>query len=530
MDKKDYVIRRKRSYVGVDRLDQMVKKSYEKLPKQFKIAFISAIIFGLIAHMYMFTNKLPNMDDLVGVDNFGVTFKNGRWFLWIVGAIAYHLNLVFSMPWMNGLITLLLLACSAGIVAVLLNLKSSIANVILGAALVTFPSWTATFFYMFTAPYYALAVLMAVMSVFFTVKVKKGYFIAVPLLACSMGIYQAYLPFTATLYVVLLFLLLFEENKTYIDILKKSLFYLLNLVVGGIVYFALMRISLAITHQSLNTYKGLDSMGQFSLSRIPEIFESIFANFFGVFLNNNLEISYNLITKGMYFVLFIVVFLLVIQLISNLCKKADYMKATETLVLFLVYILAINSIYIMCSEGIYALMYYSYVFMLIFPLALLDRSFAQHGCNKKNCIMEWLVSFVLVCGIGSYCQYASAEYLSIELSFEQAKSYFTTMITQIKSVDGYTDKCKIAFVGSDIQDSTLYRNDVMNRLAMSGRDETLVEAYSRQYFIKYYCGFEPEYTSVENLPKDKIEEMPVYPADGSIQRIDDVVVVKLADK
>lgn len=514
----------------MDRLDQMVKKSYEKLPKQFKIAFISAIIFGLIAHMYMFTNKLPNMDDLVGVDSFGVTFKNGRWFLWVVGAIAYHLNLVFSMPWLNGLITVFLLACSAGIIAILLDLKSSMASVILGAALVVFPSWTATFFYMFTAPYYALAVLMAVMSVYFTVKYKRGYFIGVPLLACSMGIYQAYLPFTATLYVVLLFVLLFEEDKSYMDILKKSIYYLLNLIAGVGVYFILMKLSLLITHQSLNTYKGLNSMGEFSLERMKEMFHNIWVNFFGVFLNNNMEISYNLITKGMYFVLFVVVLLLVIQLIRSLCKKEDYMKAAETFVLFLVYIIAINGIYIMCSEGIYVLMYYSYVFLMIFPLVLLDRSFMQYGSNKKICLLEWLVSFVLICGIGSYCQYANAEYLSMKLNFEQTKSYYTTLITQIKSVDGYTDECKIALVGNDIQDKTLYRNDVMKKFVSSGRDETLVEAYSRQYFIKYYCGFSPEYASLEELPKAIIEEMPVYPADGSIQRIDDVVVVKLANE
>lgn len=514
----------------MDRIDQKVKMCYKKLPKTFKIAFVSAVIFGLIAHMYMFTNKLPNMDDLLSIDGFGATFKVGRWFLWIVGAIAYHLDFVYSMPWLNGLVTILLLACCAGIVAVLLDIKGSVANVILGAALVTFPSWTATFFYMFTAPYYALAVFMAVMSVFLTVKYNRGYIIGVPLLGCSMGIYQAYLPFTATLYVILIFMLLFDENKNYTDIIKKSLFYLVNLAAGVIVYIVCMKLSLVITHQSLNTYKGLDSMGHFSLSRIPEIFHSILINFFGVFLNNNLEISYNLITKGMYLVLFVVVFLLVIQLIRNLYKKADYMKVAEAFVLFLVYILAINSIYIMCSEGIYALMYYSYVFMVIFPLALLDRNFVQYGRSKKNCVIEWMVSIVLFCGIGSYCQYANAEYLSIELSLEQAKSYFTTMITQIKSVDGYTDKCKIAFVGSDIQDSTLYRNDVMDKFAMSGRDETIVEAYSREYFIRYYCGFSPEYVSTEQLPEDKISQMPIYPADGSIQKIDDVVVIKLAEE
>lgn len=513
----------------MDRVDQNVKKIYGRIPEKFKIAFISAMIVGLIAHMYMFTNKLPNMDDLVGVDNFGVTFKNGRWFLWILGAAAYHLNLVFSMPWLNGLITLCLLACSAGIVAILLNMKGNAANAILGAAMVTFPSWVSTFFYMFTAPYYAFAVLMAVLSVYMTVKYKKGFWISTPLLACSMGIYQAYLPFTATLYVVLLFLLFFENDKTYVDIIKKSVYYLVNIIAGVCVYFVFMKFSLWIAHQSLNTYKGLDSMGKFSLSRIPEIGKNIFVNFFGIFLNNNLEISYNLITKGMYLALFIVTGILVSRLIYHLCKKADYVKAVAAVVLLVTYVIAINSIYIMCADGIYSLMYYAYVFMMIFPLALLDRSFSERESDRKNCFLEWIAVFALVCGIGSYCQYASAQYLSIQLSYEQAKSYFTTLITQIKCVEGYTDETKIAFVGDEIQDKTLYRNEIMHRLAMTGRDETLVEAYSFEYFLRYYCGFKGEYTGTENLPQKEIAKMPSYPSDGSIQMIDDVIVVKFAE-
>lgn len=514
----------------MDRIEQTLKKTLNKIPRQFKTAFWAAMIIGLVAHMYMFTNKLPNMDDLVGVDNFGVTFKNGRWFLWIVGAAAYHLNLVFSMPWFNGLVTLLLLSCSAGIVAVLLNMKENISNAILGAAMVTFPSWVSTFFYMFTAPYYALAVLMAVLSVFMTVKYKKGFWISASLLACSMGIYQAYLPFAATLYVTLLFLLFFESDKSYVDIIKKAVYYLVNMIVGAVIYFVFMKLSLWITHQSLNTYKGLDSMGKFSLSRIPEIGKNIFVNFFGIFLNNNLEISYNLITKGMYFVLFIVTGILVIRLIYHLYKKADYVKAVAAVVMLVTYVIAINSIYIMCAEGIYSLMYYAYVFMMIFPLTLLDRSFSERESDRKSCILSWIAVFVLVCGIGSYCQYASAQYLSIQLSYEQAKSYFTTLITQIKSVEGYTDETKIAFVGDEIQDKTLYRNEIMHRLAMTGRDETLVEAYSFEYFLRYYCGFKGEYVGTENLSKEEIAQMPNYPSDGSIQMIDDVVVVKFADK
>lgn len=210
------------------RVDSVVKSIYHKLSDKFKIAFISAILFGLIAHIYMFTNKLPNFDDIAYMNKFGTTFRYGRWFLWVMGAVAYHLEYVFSLPWVNGLLTLLTLAASAGIIAELIGLKGKVSNMLLGAALVVFPSWTVTFFYMFTAPYYGFAVFLAVLSVYCTVRCERGILISAILMACSLGIYQAYLPFTATLYVVLLFAMLFEQYH-YTEILKKSFYYLFSL-------------------------------------------------------------------------------------------------------------------------------------------------------------------------------------------------------------------------------------------------------------------------------------------------------------
>ncbi|NDO50938.1 hypothetical protein FMM75_16535 [Lachnospiraceae bacterium MD335] len=515
----------------LERVDSVIKNANNKLSPAFKTAFISALAVGIFAHIYMFTNKLPNFDDLIGIDNFGVTFKNGRWFLWVVGAIAYHLDLVFSLPWINGMITLGLLGISSGMTADLLDIRSKTANALLGAAFVVFPSWTGTFFYMFTAPYYALAVLMSVASVFLMVRYQKGIFVSPILLACSLGIYQSYLPFTATLYVVLLFLMLFDAQYGYLDILKRSLLYLFNMAVGTAAYFICIKLSLLLTGQQLNSYKGISTMGKFELARIPEIFRTIAVNFFGIFLNNNMEISYSYIIKGMYLVLYVASFGMVLYLFAVHIRKRDVLKAVETVVLFGVYIIAINSIYIMCEDGIYSLMYFSYVFLMIFPLALLDRCIRMEEKKVWFCT-EYVITIVTAIGVAVYCHFANGEYLSMQLSYEQASSYYNTMITQIKSVDGYQDDMKVVFSGSDIVDKTLYHNEVMDIFSMSGRDDALADAYSKQNFIRYYCGFDAEIADISSLTKEshaKIAQMPLYPNAGSIQVMDNAVVVKLSD-
>lgn len=519
-----------RNGFDMKRIDSVVKDMYYKVTGRFKTAFLAAVIFGLIAHIYMFTNKLPNFDDIAYMNKFGTTFRYGRWFLWVLGAVAYHLEFVFSLPWMNGLLTLLTLAISAGIIAELLGMNGKVANVLLGAALVVFPSWTVTFFYMFTAPYYGVAVLLAVLSVYLTVRRKRGIWISAVLMACSLGIYQAYLPFTATLYVVLLFAMLYE-NHHYMEILKKSFYYLFSLGMGVVCYFILMRLSLALTGQELTEHKGISSMGRFNFSRVPELIKIIVHNYFGVFLNNDLEISYNFITKGMYLFLFIISGILIAALFFKYIKAKDYLKGIEVLVLAVVFDLAINSIYIMCDEGIYSIMYYAYVFMMIFPLLLIDRTAEKHE-NTFIVIFEYMTILSVGVGVFSYCHFANAQYLSLYLSYEQSYSFCNTLITQIKSIDDYQDDMPVVLVGEKFADDSLYHNDVMRSYAISGKDEVLIDAYSRHEFFWFYCGFDAQFMTVGELSKEaqaEIAKMPNYPNKDSIRIIDGAIVVKAGD-
>lgn len=514
------------------RVDDILVKLYKKISMRFKTAFAAAIIFGLAAHMYMFMNKLPNFDDVVTIDSFGTTFRNGRWFLWIIGAVLYHLDFVFSLPWINGAAALILLGISAGITADLLGMESRTANTLLGGAFVVFPSWTSTFFFMFTVPYYALAVLMSVLSILLMVKHRKGMLLSVPLLVCSLGIYQAYLPFTAVFYVVILFLMLFDEKYGYLDVLKKSFLYLLNIVLGVGLYFVCMRLSLIITGQKLSQYKGVSSMGKLEFSRIPEILKAIGVNFFGVAFNNNLEISYNYVTKGMYLILSVTGLALMIWLFVSLLKKKDILKAVEAVVLAIAYVVAINAIYIMCSEGIYSLMYFSYVFLIIFPLALLDRCIKQ--VNKRAVvIVEYVMTFAAAAGILSYCHFANGQYVSMHLSLAQASSYYTAMVSEIKGIEGYNEDMKVVFSGVDIVDKTLYHNEIMDKFTMTGRDNALADVYGKQSFIRYYCGFNPELVAPDILSEHSkaiLEDMPTYPNEGSIKILDNTVVVKLSEE
>lgn len=514
----------------VQSVDETIHAIYRKISKPFKMASASAFIFGMVAHLYMFMNKLPNYDDMV-LNGFGATFRLGRWFLWVLGAAAYHLDFVYSLPWINGLVTLVLIALSAGLVADIFAVKSMAGNVLIGAAMAVYPSWTATFFFMFTAPYYAAALFLSVCAVYLTVRGKRYFVPASLMLACSMGIYQAYVPFAATVYVMVIILLAVEGKRDDWDIIRVSLYYLGQLILGSLFYLIITKISLAVTRQELADYKGVSTIGSFSLIRLLDFIKGIFRNFFGLACNNNLELSYNHVTKCMYLFLFLFTGILIVFFARISVRGRKYLKAVQLAVLTAVFIIAVNSIYLVCSD-VYSLMRYSYVSILILPVCLLDR-YKNHvmGRGGENHVLraEWVMTAVLAAGVMSYCHFANAQYLSLNLGLEQASGYYGTIITQIKGLEGYEPEMKIALVGHDkIEDKSLYRNQVMEVFEMSGRDAVVAQTYSIEYFLKYYCGFDAKLAEVD-ADNEEIAQMPVYPAKGSMRIMDYTVVVKLAD-
>lgn len=59
--------------------EQCVRSVMARLSSADKMAFASAIVIGLLAHLYAFTNKLYNYDELYNTPgNYGVGIENNR--------------------------------------------------------------------------------------------------------------------------------------------------------------------------------------------------------------------------------------------------------------------------------------------------------------------------------------------------------------------------------------------------------------------------------------------------------------------
>lgn len=151
------------------------------------------------------------------------------------------------------------------------------------------------------------------------------------------------------------------------------------------------------------------------------------------------------------------------------------------------------------------------------------------GKGKLLLYCRWTICITLLIVSLGQIQYANIQYLVMNMQCEQAVSYFTTMVTQIKSLDGYKDTMKVAFIGGRIKDEAFTYNEEFDEYSIGGRGNDLLNIYSRVDFLKRYLGYGQEILSdTETLKQlETVQKLPDYPDEGSMKIINDVIVVKL---
>ena len=82
--------------------NDVLKKWLVGINKNNWICLITGIVTGIITHLYMLTNKLPNWDDLTVFWGYGVGAENGRWMI----PKLHEIGGVWSVPALNGMLAM----------------------------------------------------------------------------------------------------------------------------------------------------------------------------------------------------------------------------------------------------------------------------------------------------------------------------------------------------------------------------------------------------------------------------------------
>lgn len=526
-----------------------IKEKYDNIDKRIKMCFLSAFICGLFAHIYALTNHLYNYDELWHTPTgFGTGLEVGRWALSITVWIQKVLfDDCFTIPFINGMLTIILYAVAACFVVLALDIKDEFYAIVVGGLMTTFPAFTCRMFFMFTTHYYAIGIAMAATGAWIIAKKKLNILkvmIAIALTVYGMAIYQANFTTAVCILVGNLLVWFITENVELKTAIKKCINYVLYLGACMALFLAGSKIALSITGKQMETYENLDQMGQLSVDQLIEGIIRCYKTFFKLPIIDVYSMNPNRIVKIAFLICFLVFLYTFVKV--WMMKKEVYMKVLVSLV-FAVLPIAVNLIIIMAisSGTMYSIMVYEIVFVFIISIACLE---AIRTCNsditaipnkmvidKVETLLNSVTAVMLVITVITYIWFANGNYLAMEYTNQHDNAYYQTLMTQIKSVDGYHADMPITMIGKPVVDSTYTRQDMIGRtFNISGKSSTNINAYSSWNIMTRVLGYDPVNRNSDEEEEyfrglDEVVNMPCYPSSGSIKIIDDTIVIKFQE-
>ena len=101
----------------------------------------AALVLGFAAHMFMLANKICFAGDAGGLFRKGDAIVSGRWGL----ALTSYIMPDISMPWLNGLMSLLLIGVAVCMTVSIFKIRSRALQILLARLIVCSPAQRATF-------------------------------------------------------------------------------------------------------------------------------------------------------------------------------------------------------------------------------------------------------------------------------------------------------------------------------------------------------------------------------------------------
>ncbi|MBP3412421.1 MAG: glucosyltransferase domain-containing protein [Oscillospiraceae bacterium] len=507
-------------------------KKWEK----YHIPLLAALVAGFLAHFMAFTNKLTNHDDVFNLFSKGASASSGRWGLDILSFVLPD----FSMPWIYGVITLILIASAGCVMLRVLDIHNKILQILLMALLVTYPSLTSVYTYMFTSSSYGVAFFLSVLSVYqwvFQASYKKLF--AFPMLIFSLSVYQPYLTVAASLFMICLVKQILNKDTSSRSIWLQGLSYFAFLMISLILYYSSIYAVFSLFQIQFNSYASENLLLDINtlLQRLIDTYYT-FIYFFTRGYHGILNTSLMRILH-----LFLII-LGVILLVLRFHRHPSISKALLLSLCIALFPLSINCIYLIANpNSIHTLVVYSFV-NIYFLIALVLDDCSTEFTYAKTKLLEYFLPKLcrqiaipcLLAVIISNVYLANEVYLKVQLSYENTYAFYSVLCSEIVNHPDFDRNTKVAIIGS-ITDNPIVDPvsdyDEFESVSIMGSDGIGIHSYSRQDFVRFYLGFNILFAEEEQIKEIKqtssFATMSSYPYYGSIQKIDNFLVVKLSD-
>ena len=471
-------------------LDRIAARLRHRIPATAWAAFLSCFLSGYLIHLFAFTNLIPNSDGLSRVFDPQQMTVSGRWFLHYASA----LNSFTQMPALIGFLSIVFLSLAAAAAVLTLGLHSRTLSALAGVLMAAFPCLGYTFLYMFTASAYCLAILLAVLR------------------ACL------------------------DHRAGWKDTLRLGLRLMGVLAAGAALYYGLLQLFLSVKGLELLSYLGMSQAGGgYPVAQLPRLILSAYKQVLVFFF---LPGSSSPFTTPVL----VLLDLLALALGALFCFTAltrrslwkQPWRPVGGLVMVALLPLAAGFAQVIAPfSDATPIMKYAYVSIYLAVVLAADLGLSLLPRPRGTAAGSWAVAGCLVC----LCLYGAninnLLYTASAQAHRATLSYATRLLSRIESCPGYTSEEEVVIIGSFPTD----------RIYASIESYALVDHYSvpmdtvapLNKHIYYYLNDwlnvpleEPDEETMKSVSQSAaFRRMPLYPADGSVQRIDDRIVVKI---
>lgn len=498
------------------------------------ILFLGMFAASLLVHLYIFTHKFINHDDIGALYSDGsYAIYSGRWLIKPITKLTGSI----SIPWFDGVISALFLAAAVVLIIRIFRIHRYIPALLMGGCLIAFPVIASTFTYMFSAVPYMFALLFAVIgaSLIRTERIPCMVAGAVAI-ALAMGCYQAYFCLAVILLITVVGLDLLDDRfgGSWKRIFFTGVKYVVALVAAMVLYYVILKLSLHISGVELVSYQGIDAMGQVGLSQLLRRVVDAYKGFVK-FCSNSSGVFH-----GIFVALVVAAALLTAAGAVLEVRNKKLWRSPATMfflvVVALLFPLGCGLVYVMVDSTVSAvhwIMLYPMVMVLVLPSIVLDRLTVSvsdgKGLKKQLCALFAVVLIVLQAAIGYECVLVTNRaYFTMDVTYENAYAFYTKLAAKLELQEGYTPNSPVAFIGR-AQINTYAPNT--NITGVLNGDSAL-NIYTIPQYLRYFLAsdytFVSEQREAELSKTTEFQEMPIYPAAGSIRTIDGVIVVRFS--
>ncbi len=524
------------------------------IKQEWKTAFVSAVLFGLLIHMPILLSDIPNHDGLDSIYFDQNMITSGRWFL----TIACGFSSYYTLPWVIGLIAIFNLALAGVALTEFLEVKSKGCIVLISGLLVSFPAVASTFAYVFTMDGYMLALFLAILSVLLTARFKWGFLGGMVCLALSMGTYQAYLPFAVLLSIYGILMLAMSEMP-FKEKLQRGARYLYMGALGSVLYYVVLQLLLRLQGKTLDDYQGINGMGSIGEKGLFSILKSMYHDFFAFTLKGNVLFHNIFSIIALILLAGLTLFTFIRLIVLKKWWRSPWFYCMAILLAAGLPVAANLILLISPDVNYHLLMRYQWVLFLILMIAFVSRyspagtmgmeavgTFAGTESNREISGRVVRITPDTGCALRSWCLLTAAAVLVVNYAvtdniaysnlakrYEKTYAYCIRLLDRIEQTEGYYQGIPIAMVGvvgnEEFPTTDITGAVTSGMIGITG-DSLLYRGDNYELFIRHYLGATlnilPAEAMTDAYYADFYRKMGSFPAEDSIQIVDGIMYIK----